>query len=231
MEANENVDAVEAAKKQVELEQAAQRKKENKKRLMWFLFFAITGSLFIGLISLNHRLGEAEKKVKTAETDLALIKTKSENLSDSVKSVITFVKDTIYPVLFEQQSYVKTFEKKFKSVNSDLSLVDSRLKKVNQNLESFRSNQVSFVSAFDKNLQEVKNKYDSLDAQVKKPIILSQTNSVVPVLTLPTDTQKPKTLVIENKKIPSQSNGGKGGQKKIRFDKIFGKPTSKFPGW
>lgn len=227
MENSEN-DVVETTKKQV-----AQRKQENKKRLMWFFFFVIIVSLFIGLIFLNCRLGKAEEKVKTAEIDMALIKARSKNLSDSLKGVVTLVRDTMYPVLVEQQSYVKTFENEFKSVHSNLSLVDSRLKKVNKNLEGFKAIQVSFVKAFDKNLQEVKSKYDSLDTQVKKPIALSQTNTVIPALTLSTDTQKSENLVIDvdNEKTSSQSNGKKGGQKKIRFNKIFGKATNKLPGW
>lgn len=219
------IDAAEAAK-----EQTAQKNKERKRRFWFFLFGASFLTLLICVIYLSHRLSKTEVKVEKTETIVKLISADCKTLKDSLRELTTIVKDTMYPVLVSQQSYVKTFEKNFKDVNSNLSFVDSKLKKVNKNLDSFRASQVSFVSTFDKNFQEVKSKYDSLDAKVKKPVVV-QTNTITPVLTLPIDTQKSKTLVAEDKKIVHQNNGGHGGQKKIRFDKFFKKSTIKTPGW
>lgn len=188
-----------------------ENKKKKDYRLMTILGVIIfgVGSIAIALISNSKMTGLSDKY-----QSLSL---KYESLSDSVKAVTVMVTDTVYPVLQAQQSYVANFNDSIdacrsyftKSLDKQkkevLSYVNSKLKKVDKNIEAFGHNQVTFANTFNSDLQNVKCNLDTLDAKVKTPA----------PLILPVDTQK--TTAGDKKKNTS---------KKLRFGNILGTPTS-----
>lgn len=185
-------------------------KKNNRLRNILSFFgviaiLALTTAIFI----INQNEGKLDSKYET-------LNSKCQHLSDSMKTVMIMVKDTVYPALAEQQSYVKNFKDSVAAYrsyvnrslvnqkNEVLSYVNSRFKKANDNLEAFGSSQIILSSAFNNDLKNVKSSLDILDVKVK--------TSVPTIFVLPIDSSK-KTLAIDNdkKKISPKKNGRNKG--------------------
>lgn len=207
---------------------------EKQKRWNRIIILFVVAIFIVALILLGGRIIKVQKKCN--------------NLSDSLKEVTTLVKDTIYPVLADQQSYVKQFKDSFVSMTyldeklsghkvELTSYVNSRCKKVDKKMEVFTSSQSSFVSSFADNfnaeLKNVKNKQDSfaLVSVKNDPLLITKETPVNNSISLPVDTNK-VIPTITNQKPNPQNNGGKGGQKKFRFERIFKSGGSvQKPGW
>jgi len=190
----------------------------NSRKKIIIIFATIAIFLTAGIIVIAINSGQAVHKY---EAKYKVLDAKYQCLSDSVKSVTIMVKDTVYPVLTQHENYLANFQDTvaaYKSyVNSRLTIqkkevlsyVNSRLKKADNNIKAFRSNQVSFAKTFDNDLKVVKNNLDTLKIKTEP-------------LVLPNDTNKTKVV--------SDGEGVKN-KKKLRFGKIFGKPTSDGKGW
>jgi hypothetical protein len=192
------------------------QKKRSKKIVIIFAIAAIFLTAGIIIIAINS--GQAVRKY---EAKYQIMETKYQCLSDSVKFVTTMVTDTVYPVLTQHENYLASVQDTMAAcksyVNSRLTLqkkevlsyVNAKLKKADNNIEAFRSNQVSFAKTFDNDLKLVKNNLDTLKIKTEP-------------LVLPKDTSKTNVV--------SDDEGVKN-KKKLRFGKIFGKPTSDGKGW
>ncbi len=211
--------------------------KNPEKRKKWnrISILFLTAIFIVSLILLGSRVIKVQKKC--------------DNLSDSLKEVTTLVKDTIFPVLASQQSYVQQFKDSFVS-NTYLderlsgqkveltSYVNSRCKKVDKRIETFQSSQSNYVSSFtdmfNLELKNVKSKQDSFAKVTAKNdplLITTKENPVNNTISLPVDTNKVVPVITNDKPNP-QNNGGKGGQKKFRFERIFKSSGSvSKPGW
>lgn len=205
------------------------KEKKNRSVLIFVSFLIITGGLAIWLLITNSRLTKSDASYNT-------LSAKYTSLSDSVREITTTVNDSLAPIVFKHDSYIAQFKDSFKTVNNRLSgqkkevlsYVNSmrkQIKTATEDVESFRSNQVSFSSLFNKDLQEVKTKYDSL-SKTKVTSYFENLNSNPLNLVNTTDTCKNNTVEIDNSKKTKQKNGGHGGQKRLRFNKIFGTPNT-----
>jgi len=200
------------------MENSANPKDQKSSKKIAIIFAIVAIFLTAGIIVIAINSGSAVRKY---EAKYQVLDTKYQCLSDSLKSVTTMVTDTVYPVLTQHQNYLASFQDTVAAcksyVNSRLTIqkkevlsyVNAKLKKADNNIEAFRANQVSFTKTFDNDLKLVKNNLDTLKIKTDP-------------LVLPSDTSKTKVV---------GDDEGTKNKKKLRFGKIFGKPTSDGKGW